>query len=404
MKVGEKFSTFEELEDAVKAYSDENYVQYYKRESRAVAAAKRKGIKRYINENILVYQVHYHCIKGSRTFKTRSRGERETKTFVDGCPAYFKCCVSADGEHLEVMSSHTEHNHPISQAIYEQLPKQRALLEAVKVEVRQLMQLKANKKLLKQKIQQDTGKVVLLKDLSNLASPLKPATRNDLEQTVHLLQKDYGSDCHVLVDYNNFQGLLISTPSMRNTMAAYPEFLGIDATYKLLDVRTPVYVIHNEDSNGATEVVCVAILVREDECSLKWLLDKFQDLNPSWTKTRCIMADKDLLERDLLKKSFPQAHVLICVFHTLKTFRHEITCAKMTMSAEQRDHTLKLLQRMVYARSDEEFARLEDQLDSTAPASVLEYYNKNWRSIKNEWHKGPQFLAGSFNNTTNNRL
>ncbi|XP_077511029.1 uncharacterized protein LOC144121604 [Amblyomma americanum] len=76
----------------------------------------------------------------------------------------------------------------------------------------------------------------------------------------------------------------------------------------------------------------------------------------------------------------------------------------MTMSAEQRDHTLKLLQRMVYARSDEEFARLEDQLDSTAPASVLEYYNKNWCSIKNEWHKGPQFLAGSFNNTTNNRL
>ncbi|KAK8772097.1 hypothetical protein V5799_024660 [Amblyomma americanum] len=192
MKVGEKFSTFEELEDAVKAYSDENYVQYYKRESRAVAAAKRKGIKRYINENILVYQVHYHCIKGGRTFKTRSRGERETKTFVDGCPAYFKCCVSADGEHLEVMSSHTEHNHPISQAIYEQLPKQRALPEAVKVEVRQLMQLKANKKLLKQKIQQDTGKVVLLKDLSNLASSLKPATRNDLDQTVHLLQKDYG--------------------------------------------------------------------------------------------------------------------------------------------------------------------------------------------------------------------
>ncbi|XP_077523249.1 uncharacterized protein LOC144134156 [Amblyomma americanum] len=35
------------------------------------------------------------------------------------------------------------------------------------------------------------------------------------------------------------------------------------------------------------------------------------------------------------------------------------------------------------------------------PASVLEYYNKNWRSNKDEWHKGPQFLAGSFNTRNN---
>lgn len=144
----------------------------------------------------------------------------------------------------------------------------------------------------------------------------------------------------MLVSDNQFQGLLISTASMRKTMAAYPEFLGIDATYKLLDLKTPVYVIHNEDSNGSTEVVCIAILVTEDACSLMWLLEKFQQLNPSWVHTRCIMADKDLLERDLLKKCFPEAHVLICVFHTLKTFRCEITCTKLGITAFQRDHAL----------------------------------------------------------------
>ncbi|KAG0431949.1 hypothetical protein HPB47_021263 [Ixodes persulcatus] len=176
-----------------------------------------------------------------------------------------------NGEHLEVMSSKTEHNHPVSKATYEQLPKQRALPEEVKGEVQELIKLKANKKLIKQKIQQETGRVVLLKDLSNLASSLKPPTKNDLQETVEMLQRDYGSDCHVLVSDNQFQGLLISTESMRKTMAAYPEFLGIDATYKLLDLRTPVYVIHNEDSNGSTEVVCIAILVTEDACSLSVL-------------------------------------------------------------------------------------------------------------------------------------
>lgn len=61
-----------------------------------------------------------------------------------------------------------------------------------------------------------------------------------------------------------------------------------------------------------------------------------------WTKTKCIMADKDLLERDVLKKCFPQAHVLICVFHTLKTFRPEMTCTKMGITSLQRDHALQL--------------------------------------------------------------
>ncbi|KAL1472595.1 hypothetical protein MTO96_039226 [Rhipicephalus appendiculatus] len=136
-------------------------------------------------------------------------------------------------------------------------------------------------------------------------------------------------------------------------MDAYPEFLGIDATYKLLEIRTPVYVMHVEDSNGDTETVCVAILVNESAPTIKWMLDKFKELHPSWTRIKCVMADKDLLERDLLKESFPQSKVLICVFHTLKTFRREIACNKMHISAEERDQALALLQKMVLSRSSE---------------------------------------------------
>lgn len=35
---------------------------------------------------------------------------------------------------------------------------------------------------------------------------------------------------------------------MRSNMDAFPEFLGIDVTYKLLEIHTPVYVMHVEDS------------------------------------------------------------------------------------------------------------------------------------------------------------
>ncbi|KAH7950678.1 hypothetical protein HPB51_028287 [Rhipicephalus microplus] len=187
-------------------------------------------------------------------------------------------------------------------------------------------------------------------------------------------------------------------------MDAYPEFLGIDATYKLLEIRTPVYVMHVEDSNGDTETVCVAILVNESAPTIKWMLEKFKELHPSWPKVKCVMADKDLLERDLLKESFPQSKVLICVFHTLKTFRREIACNKMNITAEERDQALALLQKMVLSRSSEKFEELQLEFDNNVCQEIRSYYDKNWRPIKDEWYTGPKFMSENFNNTTNNRI
>lgn len=78
------------------------------------------------------------------------------------------------------------------QATYEHLPHQRALPDELKAGVRGLLKLQANKKLIQKKIQEETGKVVLLKDLSNVASSMKQGTKNDLQRTVEALQKDYG--------------------------------------------------------------------------------------------------------------------------------------------------------------------------------------------------------------------
>lgn len=163
-------------------------------------------------------------------------------------------------------------------------------------------------------------------------------------------------------------------------------------------------MLHIEDSNGHTQTVCVGVLLDETAASLKWLLSKFKELFPAWNNIRCFMADKDLLERDLLKEYFPNAKVLICSFHTLRTFRREIACSKMNITSSERDHALNLLQQMVMTRSEEIFQALENEFDATVPAAIKEYYDRNWRSIKDEWHRGPKFMANSFNNTTNNRL
>ena len=47
---------------------------------------------------------------------------------------------------------------------------------------------------------------------------------------------------------------------MKTTFSAYPELLCLDATYKLLELGLPVYLM----LNGQSEVIAVCLLVQED--------------------------------------------------------------------------------------------------------------------------------------------
>ena len=74
-----------------------------------------------------------------------------------------------------------------------QLPQQRKLTNEEKEKAKQLLQLKANKKMVKDDLQSSTRKVVLLKDLSNLMTKTKSeSTRNNLEVAVKQLTEKHG--------------------------------------------------------------------------------------------------------------------------------------------------------------------------------------------------------------------
>ena len=84
----------------------------------------------------------------------------------------------------------------------------------------------------------------------------------------------------------------------------------------------------SEDSNGQSEIVAVALIVNEDKESMLWIMNTFKLRNEEWAKVRVVMGDKDMNERNTIKQSFPSANVLICLFHTLRTFRREyVNCS-----------------------------------------------------------------------------
>ncbi len=62
-------------------------------------------------------------------------------------------------------------------------------------------------------------------------------------------------------EQNVLRGLLFQDPSMHQSYNAYPEFLCINATYKLLEIRLPVYILLCEDGSG---MICIYIFKYTD--------------------------------------------------------------------------------------------------------------------------------------------
>lgn len=59
---------------------------------------------------------------------------------------------------------------------------------------------------------------------------------------------------------------------------------------------------------------------------------------------------------------------------------------------------------MCYSKSEEEYNTLYCHLTSQAPHQIIDYFNKNWHNIREQWVIGMTYNTGNFFNTTNNRL
>ena len=73
------------------------------------------------------------------------------------------------------------------------LPTQIKLPPDAKEKAAKLLEIKANKKMVQQQLTSETGKIVLLKDLSNITTCAnKGKTSNDITQCVSILTDTYG--------------------------------------------------------------------------------------------------------------------------------------------------------------------------------------------------------------------
>ncbi|VDI69197.1 Hypothetical predicted protein [Mytilus galloprovincialis] len=161
------------------------------------------------------------------------------------------------------------------------LPRERRLPEEELKEAEKLVSLQVNNKLMRDHLQDKTGKKVILKDISNIISKVNASKKSDnIESLVSKLKKT-GSVVEVFHDFNNqVQGVFYQDEEMQKIFSAYCDIVFVDATYKLNDLRMPLYVIMIEDSLGQSEVAAICLLNSEEKPVLQHLIKCFQKHNP----------------------------------------------------------------------------------------------------------------------------
>lgn len=330
---------------------------------------------------------------------------KKTNAFRQGCPFEIYISLSSDGQALQVNRIQESHNHELTKELYEHLPRQRTLSVEEKKEIEKAIKLKVNSKLLQQQIQQSTGKKVTLKDISNMKQRArKDINKNDLDSVIGYLQQQQGSIAELIIDEeNNFKGIFYQDEYMKNMYRKFPELILVDATYKLLDLRMPVYLVLCIDGNGLSEIVAMFILAEETKAVIEAAVGVFRKLNPACNETKVVMSDKDFTEREAFTNCFPGASLNICLFHTLRSFRREITCEKMGITSAERHRCLEVLTGLAYSKSPEAFDRHLQALDNIS-SSVKEYIELNWIPIKDQWVSCFKDNTLNLGERTNNRL
>ena len=150
---------------------------------------------------------------------------------------------------------------------------------------------------------------------------------------------------HLYAPNDEFRALYIYTEDMKSNIAAFPEIALIDGTYKIFRLGYTLVLITNIDGNGQTEIVVVFIMADETEETFRWCLNRFKNENPTLSEgIKCIMADKDLAARDLLKELF-ECPVYICIFHVEQIFNRTYTYNKMGVDKDTRIKCLKLVKK-----------------------------------------------------------
>jgi len=183
---------------------------------------------------------------------------------------------------------------------------------------------------------------------------------------------------------------------------AIPQVALFDSTYRVNMENFCLYAMVVMDENGFGQPAALALLRNETAETLLSFFTLFKSVNPRWIGIEVIFVDKDFTQMDQLQAHFASASVLICAFHVMKTLKFHI--AKERVSVKEKQELLAAFQRILYARQDDVYIRMEEAFLALASPKLSFYYKACWGNTPQMWCFAFRVQLRTFGNNTTNRI
>lgn len=288
---GDCFETFDALHARIAELETETYAKFFKSSSVTLSRFLQNSPNHFIakavdgsaDKDAVIKQLKYRCIRfacthGGREYQSKASEDRmrNTRTKKLGCSAHIQIILDATLR-LVVSNVALEHSHPVSRAAFMLQPENRRLTDEAKEVAKQYHAVGADKKRIRQYLHDRYGKVLTRHDLNNVLRVSK-GKDSDLEAAVKILQES-GFTATVVEDAGTVCGLFFQDQEMRSAYNKFPTMLLMDSTYKLVDIRTPVFTILTVDSFGRGVPLGVFLVTHETTRMIAAMLQVFKEQN-----------------------------------------------------------------------------------------------------------------------------
>lgn len=318
------------------------------------------------------------------------KGLRQTSSYKNKCESRINVKYDRKAGKLIITELKSEHNHPLSEKLFQNLPKQRELKGENKKYVEDMMKVKSNPRLVQGQLKQKLNKTVLVKDIYNINARLKSSgndgiTRTVLEEIYEDLNKYEGVVAEIMVSEENvLEGIFIQDQRMQQYFDLYPEVIIVDATYKLNDRRMPLFVMLVIDGNGESQITALFLLKSENYAIITRMMTKFKTLNPKHENINIILSDKNFADRKAYSECFPRAKMQLCIYHVMQAWNREIAAHKMNINGAEKKEMLQILNEMLYAGTEAKYMAAYEKIIFP---TVKDYIDKNWHplDVRQQW-------------------
>ena len=386
---------------------------------------------KYINEkhytNFVVetnnkFSLVFYCKHGVHR-NSKSKGQRTTLHYnYMGCPAkirFYKVQRTEEERKLRLSSFDLNHNHSTTKEVFES-----ENVHFSKDEVELITTLKAaNAKpsQIKRVLLEKTKKKVTIKRLKNLIQKISPPendenARETLEKFLESTELE-GGEIEWRNDKNDeMQALFITSQKMKAAFrAANPTLIQLDTSFEFEKARYKVAAFCYLDTNSdKTEIAAFAMMSEESSTCFEFVLNHFSRI--SVRQDVIFIIDKDFTEMSSIRKVFPTAIVLLCVFHCLKYMRNLF--ATIPEVVQVKEEVMDQFKKIVYSHTENifeeqslKFEELVENLEVRTGqnyVSLKAYYLRKWKDCRLMWvkcfRKGLPLLGDNTTNRIENKF